>query len=220
MPWVLLIVASYLAGSIPFGLLLARVIRGIDIRQEGSGNIGATNVSRSLGKKWGLVVLVLDALKGYLPPLFLPGIVGLGGDTGPASEWVIPMSAMTTVIGHMFPIWLGFKGGKGIATSLGALGAASPWGLLVATICFFGSFAINKIVSLSSLIALAGYLAFELICWQVPLAFRQSDGLQGATTPQAIMALVLSILIVYRHKSNLARLRAGTEPTFFQKKTN
>jgi glycerol-3-phosphate acyltransferase PlsY len=218
MPWAALILLSYLAGSIPFGLILARLIRGIDIRTEGSGNIGATNVSRSLGKKWGLVVLVLDALKGYLPPIFLPGLLGLGGDFAGGSEWALPMSAMTTVIGHMFPLWLGFRGGKGIATSLGALGAASPWGLLVATVFFFGSFAINKIVSLSSLIAVAAYLTFELVCWQVPFAFRNAEGLQGATTAQTIMALVLSALILYRHQANIARLRAGTEPRFFQKK--
>lgn len=218
MPWAALILLSYLAGSIPFGLILARLIRGIDIRTEGSGNIGATNVSRSLGKKWGLVVLVLDALKGYLPPIFLPGLLGLSGDSAGGSEWALPMSAMTTVIGHMFPLWLGFRGGKGIATSLGALGAASPWGLLVATVFFFGSFAINKIVSLSSLIAVAAYLALELVCWQFPFAFRSAEGLQGATTAQTIMALVLSGLILYRHQANIARLRAGTEPKFFQKK--
>ena len=153
---VLLIVASYFAGSIPFGLIIARFVKGIDLRKHGSGNIGATNVGRVLGKKWGLICLCLDALKGLLPVWLLPQwICGTDGD-------IAVVAGVATIVGHMFPCWLGFRGGTGVSTSLGVTGMLSPWGLLVAAIAFFSTFAVFRIVSLSSIIAAITFGLFYL----------------------------------------------------------
>ena len=115
-PWgeIIACVCAYLAGSIPFGLLTARYVAGIDIRKEGSGNIGATNVGRTLGAKWGALVLVFDALKGLLPVLLLP-MLFVSAEFGEA-RLIHVLVGICTVIGHMFPVWLGFRGGKGVAT--------------------------------------------------------------------------------------------------------
>ena len=109
---------SYLAGSVPFGLVIARIVSGEDIRSQGSGNIGATNVARVLGAKWGVMVLVLDAIKGALPTALIPMLLSFDsteiGHTG-------VLCGLMAIVGHMFPVWLGFRGGKGVATALGVV---------------------------------------------------------------------------------------------------
>lgn len=196
----LLIAASYLAGSIPFGLIIARFVKGIDLRQHGSGNIGATNVGRVLGKKWGLICLFLDALKGLLPVWLFPvWICGTDGD-------MAVVAGVATIVGHMFPCWLGFRGGKGVATSLGVTGMLSPWGLLVGAIAFFGSFAIFRIVSLSSILAAIAFAGFYL----TPFS-RHSTSL-------AIFSAAVPLLIIVQHRSNIKRLLRGEEPKFGMKK--
>lgn len=193
---VLLIVASYFAGSIPFGLLIARFVKGIDLRQHGSGNIGATNVGRVLGKKWGLICLFLDALKGLLPVwLFPQWICGTDGD-------MAVVAGVATIVGHMFPCWLGFRGGKGVATSLGVTGMLSPWGLLVAAIAFFSTFAVFRIVSLSSIIAAITFGLFYLMPYS------------PHSTSMAIFSAAVPLLIIVQHRSNVKRLLRGEEPRF------
>jgi glycerol-3-phosphate acyltransferase PlsY len=193
---VLLIVASYFAGSIPFGLIIAKFVKGIDLRKHGSGNIGATNVGRVLGKKWGLICLFLDALKGLLPVwLFPTWICGTDGD-------MAVVAGVATIVGHMFPCWLGFRGGKGVATSLGVTGMLSPWGLLVAAMAFFSAFAIFRIVSLSSIIAAITFGLFFLTPYS------------PHSTSMAIFSAAVPLLIVLQHRSNVKRLLRGEEPRF------
>ncbi len=201
----LLALGSYLAGSIPFGLLIGKAVKGIDLRDHGSGNIGATNAGRVLGKKWGLICLLLDALKGLLPVTLLPQIFVSTGDPW----WVhaTVLAGVSTIVGHMFSIWLGFRGGKGVATSLGVLLVLSPWGVLVAAMLFFSSFRIWRYVSLSSMIAAIGFGAFELIRLK-PTPFSENTWSQG------LFAVAVPALILIQHRGNIRRLINGDEPKF------
>jgi glycerol-3-phosphate acyltransferase PlsY len=202
---ILLALASYLAGSIPFGLMIGRVVKRIDLRDFGSGNIGATNVGRVLGKKWGLICLVLDALKGLLPVAFFPGWI-CGTNHATLGDLAV-LSGVATIIGHMFPCWLGFRGGKGVATSLGVIAVLSPWGLLVAAIIFFGTFAVFRIVSLSSMLAAIGfglfYPASAAIDWLIPFS--------GHSTSLGLFSTAVPLLIIIQHRGNVCRLLRGEE---------
>ena len=205
-----LALTSYLEGSVPFGLLIGKSVKGIDLRDHGSGNIGATNVGRILGKKWGLICLALDALKGMLPVAELPSLF-----ITPDNSWIIHarvLAGIATIVGHMFPIWLGFQGGKGVATSLGVLLILSPWGGLVAAILFFGSLLVWRYVSLSSMIAAVSYGTYELI--------RLSPSPFGERTwSQAAFAVLVPSLIIIQHRSNIRRLLRGEEPPFTGRKS-
>lgn len=207
--FVLLIVASYFAGSIPFGFLIGKAVKGIDLRDFGSGNIGATNAGRVLGKKWGLICLALDAAKGLVPVALFPRFF-LSPDE-PLFPHAAVIAGIATIVGHMFPCWLGFRGGKGVATSLGVLLMLSPWGVLVAAILFFSSLAIWRYVSLSSMIAAIGFSAYEFIRL-APSPFAQSTWSQG------LFAILVPLLIIIQHRSNIGRLLKGDEPKFTRKK--
>ena len=200
---VLLVLASYFAGSIPFGLMIGRFVKGIDLREHGSGNIGATNAGRVLGKKWGLICLALDAMKGLLPVALFPQWI-CGGDSASLGDLAV-LAGVSTIVGHMFPCWLGFRGGKGVATSLGVVAMLSPWGLLVGAVVFFSTFAIFQIVSLSSILAATCFGAFYLTPYS---RHSFSLGLFSAAVP---------LLIIVQHRTNVRRLLAGTEPRFSEK---
>ena len=201
----LLALTSYLAGSIPFGLMIGRAVKGIDLRQHGSGNIGATNAGRVLGKKWGLICLALDALKGLLPVALLPRL--LFGAEEPALAHLVVLAGVSTIVGHMFSCWLGFRGGKGVATSLGVVAMLSPWGLLAGVIAFFGTFAVWRIVSLSSMLAAVGFGGYQL-------ATLKPSPFAGETWSQGLFAIAVPLLILFQHRSNLRRLLKGEEPPF------
>lgn len=201
----LLALTSYLAGSIPFGLMIGRAVKGIDLRQHGSGNIGATNASRVLGKKWGLVCLGLDALKGLLPVALLPRL--LFGADEPALAHLAVLAGVSTIVGHMFSCFLGFRGGKGVATSLGVVAMLSPWGLLAGAIAFFGAFAIWRIVSLSSMIAAVTFGVCQL-------AILRPSPFAGETWSHGLFAIAIPLLILFQHRSNVRRLLRGEEPRF------
>jgi len=199
MPSVLLIaVASYLLGSIPFGYLLVRFFRGEDVRQSGSGNIGATNVARK-SPVLGVVTLVLDALKGsaaiMLASLFSARTIH---GTVPAA-----LAALFVIVGHMFPVWLKCRGGKGVATGLGAFVMIAPKAVLIAVGVFVVVVLVFRYVSLGSITAVA---AFPFLVWLL-----HEDG--SARLALALMALA-SLLIVMRHHENIRRLLAGTENRF------
>lgn len=207
----LLVLFCYLIGSIPFGLLIGKAVKGIDLRDHGSGNIGATNAGRVLGKKWGLICLVLDAAKGLLPVAALPSLF-----FSPEDPWLPHarvIAGIFTIVGHMFSIWLGFRGGKGVATSLGVLLMLSPWGLLIAAVLFFVTLLIWRYVSVSSMIAAIGFSAYELYRLS-PAPFSDSHW------SQALFAITVPVLIIVQHRGNIRRLMKGEEPKFTRDKKN
>jgi len=188
-------VASYLLGSVPFGYLLVRVFRHQDIRQSGSGNIGATNVSRT-SPFLGILTLLLDAAKGFaavtLTRILFPGQTALLG-----------LAAFLAIVGHMFPVWLKFRGGKGVATGLGAFVAIVPKIILLLVGVFIALFLSFRYVSLASILTVA---LFPLLAWVLP---------PRAISPYMLAAFTASsLLILIKHHENLRRLLAGTEPRF------
>jgi acyl phosphate:glycerol-3-phosphate acyltransferase len=203
--WLVLAVVSYLLGAIPFGFLIARA-RGIDIRKVGSGNIGATNVFRSVGKSWGILTFALDVLKGFVPAFLFPLAVQLADHAEPAAGWRL-LCGCLAIIGHNWPIYLGFKGGKGVATSTGAMLGIAPIAMLIGLGSWILVFAASRYVSLASILA-----AVVIACAAWPL-YRSG----GLLLPVALTAL--AILVVIRHKSNIQRLLSGTEHRFGKPKT-
>jgi glycerol-3-phosphate acyltransferase PlsY len=197
----LAVVSAYLVGSIPFGYLLARALKGIDIRTVGSGNLGATNVGRILGFRYFLLVLALDALKGFVPTLAFPWIVNR--ITGARLPDLPVLVALAAVLGHTFPAYLRFRGGKGVATSLGSLLALDPVSCAVAAVVFGGVLLVSGYVSLSSLIAAAALVIAHFLLQASPLA-REHIAL-------SVFACAILALLLVRHRSNLVRIWAGTE---------
>jgi len=192
-------VVAYLVGSIPSGLLLAR-LKNVDVRTTGSGNIGATNVARSAGKTLGILTLLLDAAKGALPVL-LADALDLFPAANPAFDQRATIAAaLGAVTGHVFPVTLGFRGGKGVATALGALAALAPAALPLPLLAFLVGFGTTKQVSVGSICA----------------ALAAPFGAVVAGYPAAVSAAVavVAALILFRHRENMARIRAGTEPRF------
>lgn len=201
----LIALIGYVAGATPFGYLTARFIAGIDIRAEGSGNIGATNIGRVLGAKWGILVLLLDCLKGLLPVAFTPMMLT---DVAAGNELHLQvLCGVCTVVGHMFPFWLRFSGGKGVATALGVIVALSPWATLGAFVVFVLVFVVWRIMSLSSMTAAVTYAAIQMILLR-PHPFAESTWSLGA------FSLLIPALILWRHRANIGRLLRGKEPRF------
>lgn len=194
----LIATASYLLGSIPFGYLLVRIFRGEDVRQSGSGNIGATNVSRK-SPVLGIVTLLLDALKGSAAVAVSYVIADHMVAGIPALEQ-LALGALFAVLGHIFPVWLNFRGGKGVATGLGAFILIAPKAVLIAVGIFIVVVAISRYVSLGSIVAVA---VFPFAAWII----RQFE---VPPTGLALIALA-SLLIIAKHHENIRRLLAGTE---------
>ncbi len=195
--WFLLLFSAYLLGSIPFGLLISKA-KGVDIRSKGSGNIGATNVFRMVGKPWGLLCFALDFGKGLgstlaLPPALADSLL----DTPNLALW----TGTAAILGHNFPIWLKFKGGKGIATSGGVLAGAAPWALLAGLGSWILVMLVSRTVSLSSIIAA---LAVAIAGW---IAYPENPVLAGILT-------ALGLIAIWRHRSNIQRLLKGEEHRF------
>ena len=201
------LIGSYLLGSIPFGYLAGRMA-GIDIRNCGSGNVGATNVIRTLGKSYGYPVFALDFLKGF-------GAVKISIliATRMQSEWNPPemfgiVAAISSVLGHSFPLWLRFKGGKGVATSGGALFGLAPVAALVGVAIWIVTFWLTRYVSVASIAAAAA----------LPLIILVSTWLSRTTGRLLFYSSVcLAAVVIWRHRSNLSRLMRGTEPRFTRK---
>jgi acyl-phosphate glycerol 3-phosphate acyltransferase len=198
----LAVLVAYLLGSIPFGFLTAKAVAGIDIRTVGSGNIGATNVGRTLGFRYFLLVTLLDGAKGYLPTYFFPRLIG--ESVGSPVPDLAPLVALATILGHNFPIFLGFKGGKGVATSLGAVTALNPIASLGAVLGFLAFISLTSYVSLASL---AGGLVFVGLHFaHMPAPFDREH------RTLSVLIFGLLALLFYRHRKNLARIASGTEP--------
>ena len=193
-PYLATIALSYLLGSVPFGYLLVRLVRGEDVRSSGSGNIGATNVARR-SPVLGVLTLLLDAAKGFvavmLARLSFPG---------PQQEWMMTVAAVCAVLGHMYPAWLRFRGGKGVATGLGSLALVAPKSVLCAIGIFLVIVAAFRYVSLASVVAA---LSLPVLAW----ALREYIDVR-----QLMILATLSALIFWKHRPNLTRLFSGTEP--------
>lgn len=198
---ILLAVASYLLGAVPFGLLIAR-LKGVDIRKVGSGNIGATNVLRAVGKPWGIATFTCDALKGFLPAALFP-IVGnhFGAHFQSLELWGV-VCGVAAILGHNFPIYLGFKGGKGVATSAGALLGLAPLAVAIGLAVWALFFFTLRYVSLASIVAAASIVASGWILYRA----------NGLLLP--VVLTVLGVLVIARHHANIRRLLAGTESRF------
>ena len=194
-----LTILAYLFGAIPFGLLVAR-LKGVDIRSQGSGNIGATNVLRVIGKGWGIFTLVLDALKGFVPAFFFPVL----GKVDP--EWGV-LFGLVAILGHAFPVYLKFKGGKGVATSAGMLLGVAPLAVGIGIGVWIVCLVIWRYVSLASIAASA---TIAVAVWIV-----EDKG------PVVSMALtVLGGMVILLHRGNIKRLLNGTESRMGKKKEN
>jgi acyl phosphate:glycerol-3-phosphate acyltransferase len=217
---VIIVVVSYLLGSIPFGYLLVRLFRGEDVRKTGSGNIGATNVARTGSKRLAIATLLLDAMKGYAAVAFAFWLAGAHRFEGqPATSLydrttqtidsrtvflLAALAAFVAILGHMYTVWLRFKGGKGVATAAGSFVALAPRALLIVIVLFVLVVALTRYVSLGSIVAVA---AFPFVVWWVNPAER-------TTVPILVFIAASSLLIIVRHKDNIRRLITGTEHRF------
>ena len=194
-----LILAAYLLGAIPFGLLLAK-IKGVDLQKVGSGNIGATNVYRCVGKRWGIAAFALDAIKGFVPAFVFPMMVS------PPPAWLGLACGVAAVAGHNWPIWLKFKGGKGVSTSAGMLLGIAPPAVGIGFVVFAITVALTRYVSLGSILAAIA----------VPAAFLAMDRTGNHLLAGALV--VMGLLTIFKHRANIHRLLAGTEPKITGKK--
>ena len=202
-----LVIVAYLLGSIPFSFLVVKLVAGADIRQHGSRNVGATNVARSFGKWPGIVALILDGAKGYAAVAVAQWIVQRPEWDAPlrSDAFWIALAAVIAVLAHMFPVWLKFHGGKGVATATGAFLAIDPKALGAALIVFIIVILATRIVSLASILSAAS----------IPIFLRF---LTHATFWTVVLSVVISIAIIVKHHSNIARLAQGTERKMGERK--
>jgi glycerol-3-phosphate acyltransferase PlsY len=193
---ILAVLLSYLIGAVPFGLFFGKFFSNVDVRSVGSGNIGATNVLRAAGKKAAVMTLLADCLKGCLPVLAVKFIFN--------DDIITGLSGAAAILGHNYPIYLAFKGGKGVATSFGVVLAVVPW---IGVICLVIWLAAARIWRYSSLAALIAFALFPI--------FTFSD--YPESRPLGLLSLFVFGMIYYRHRENIKRLLAGTEPKIGQK---
>lgn len=197
-------IIAYLLGSIPFGYLIVKATRGDDIRETGSGGTGATNVSRKAGKLAGVITLLLDAAKGAAAVLLAKHFSGTGAVD---LYWWVALAAIAVILGHMFPIWLRFRGGKGVATGVGVFLVLAPIAFGFVAVLFLLTVLSTRYVSLGSIIAAA---AIPLFVWLQHLFIRPV----GPLIPIMTTAAAGAILIIFAHRANIRRLVEGTENKF------
>lgn len=191
---ILLVVAGYLSGSVPYGYVLPRLVAGVDVRQVGSGNIGATNAARAGGRGLGLAVLLLDVAKAVLPILVARAL--LRGQ--PAAEAWETAVAGAAFAGHVYPVWLRFKGGKGVATGLGIFVVLAPWAALAGVIAYALAYGATRMSSLGSLCGTAACCAGTFV-------------VHGPRSPVPWAGLFIALVVFWRHRENLRRLLRGEE---------
>jgi glycerol-3-phosphate acyltransferase PlsY len=189
-----LVAAGYLAGSIPFGYLLGRIVLGVDVRKVGSGNIGGTNVARAGGKGLGVATILLDALKAIVPILLARRFLA----DGPGAERLVVAVAIAAFVGHLFPVWLGFRGGKGVATALGIFVVLAPWAAVAGIVVYLLAYGATRISSVGSLAGTAACATAAFV-------------LNGPARPVSWAGVVLAALILLRHRENIRRIMSGEE---------
>jgi glycerol-3-phosphate acyltransferase PlsY len=187
---IIIVVVAYLLGSIPFGYLVVRKKIGADIRQTGSGGTGATNVSRRAGKAAGVLTLLLDAAKGSIAMLIAKTVAG--------DDWVMAAAAIAALVGHIFPVWLGFRGGKGVATGVGIFLVLAPVALLCAGVIFVAIVATSRYVSLGSIVAA---VLIPVFVWLQSVFVAPVADLR----PLLLASIVGAALIVFAHRGNIKR---------------
>jgi glycerol-3-phosphate acyltransferase PlsY len=211
-----LIIFAYLLGAVPFGFLIGLAL-GKDLRKHGSGNIGATNAARTLGKKWGTLCFLLDVGKGLIPMVLVPAFGLIGTEPGPLDLTLWLLVGCAAVLGHIFPIYLGFKGGKGVATSLGIVLGLWPY----YTLCGVAAFVIWIIILIASryvsLASMGAALAFPVMLLLSIFLINEPGWNIKNLWPLATMATLMALLVIFRHRDNITRLRKGTESKVFQK---
>ena len=193
---IIIVVVAYLLGSIPFGYLVVRKKIGADIRQTGSGGTGATNVSRRAGKAAGVLTLLLDAAKGSIAMLIAKTVAG--------DDWVMAAAAIAALVGHIFPVWLGFRGGKGVATGVGIFLVLAPVALLCAGVIFVAIVATSRYVSLGSIVAA---VLIPVFVWLQSVFVAPVADLR----PLLLASIVGAAVIVFAHRGNIKRLASRTE---------
>jgi glycerol-3-phosphate acyltransferase PlsY len=210
---VLLVAGAYVLGSIPFSYLIAKTFAGKDVREHGSGNVGATNVARTAGRSAGILALLLDIAKGWGAVMLAHVLVSqpgwpfaAGSQPWQMREMWIALSGLIAVLAHMFPVWLRFHGGKGVATAAGVILALNPIVLLGAILVFAIVLLAFRFVSLASIVTAAA----------IPLLFRFL--VQGPPFWRIVMAIAIAIAVIVKHHSNIARIVAGTERRLGQKR--
>jgi acyl phosphate:glycerol-3-phosphate acyltransferase len=197
---VLVVVAAYLIGSIPSGYLIVTATKGKDVRETGSGGTGATNVTRSAGKAAGVATLVLDVLKGFVAVEIARTVASPDGTV----NWTVAMASVAVVVGHCFPVWLRFRGGKGVATGAGVFLALFPLAVLCALLVLLPIVWITRYVSLGSIVAAASFPVFVFL-------LTQGDSWSRSRRPLITTAVAVAALIVFMHRENIGRLIRGTE---------
>jgi glycerol-3-phosphate acyltransferase PlsY len=210
----LIVIVAYLLGSIPFGYLIVRATKGADVRETGSGGTGATNVSRRAGKSAGVLTLVLDAMKGAAAVLIAKIILGstvaasagLGGLTE-KTYWWVTAAAIAVIVGHIFPVWLRFRGGKGVATGVGVFLVLAPIALALAGLVFIVIVVSTRYVSLGSI---GAAVAIPLFLFLQHVFIRPVEFL----VPTLTAANIVAALIVFAHRANIGRLLSGSESKF------
>lgn len=212
-----LMIFAYLLGAIPFGFLIGKA-QGKDLRKLGSGNIGATNAGRMLGRKWGVICFSLDVGKGLIPMMLVPVAGLVDSDSGPVRLTLWLLVGCAAVLGHIFPVYLGFKGGKGVATSLGVVLGLWPYYTLCGAGCFViwaATLMTWRYVSVASIIAA---LCFPVLL-VLSIFLTDRPGWSFANLwPLVSMSVLMALLVVVRHRDNLRRLRDGSETKVLQKK--
>lgn len=210
-PWIMASLAGFSAGSVPFGLLIGR-LKGVDVREHGSRNIGATNVGRVLGRRFGYICFVLDALKGVLPVLLMGSLLSDHVPDTQRTSLLMPLTGIAAILGHIYSPWVAFRGGKGVATSFGALLAMWPlmtFPALGALLVWIVVVKATRYVSAASMLAA---LALPLLLLVRALAWPGREPMQRAEyLPLLIAVTLLAGLVIWKHRANIARLRAGTE---------
>jgi acyl phosphate:glycerol-3-phosphate acyltransferase len=201
----LLVVAAYLLGAVPFGLVLTRLFAGKDVRTVGSGNIGASNVARAAGKKMGVLTLVLDAAKASVPMIVTRSL--LAGEGAATAELWMVLVGLAAFLGHLYPIWLGFKGGKGVATALGVFVVLAPIPSVLALVTFAAAYGATRVPAVGSLSGTA------VCCLGAIVQTLLEKGRVGAAfaSPVPWAAVFVTAFIALRHRSNIARLLQGAE---------
>jgi len=202
--WII-VATAYLIGAVPFGLLIAKRVSGIDLREFGSGNIGTSNAVRAMGRRWGFVVFLLDFLKGFLPVVACYRLVGEHSET---LDLLQVLTGTAAVLGHCYPVYLGFRGGKGVATGCGAIVAINVWVFVSGGVVWLVTRFTTRYAGLASIMM---GITFPIATWVI-------DRILGLHRPELLVgSLLLTILILVRHRSNMKRMLKGTEPRIGEK---